>query len=191
MSKETSWIKAIMIGLISSILSLIVFLLYQVFMADILLAVITAEYEAGVYFNSNIILFVGLFLILTLSMVINLFFIRNYSLNTRIIGNLLVFALTLIILFVFAWISIILVYNEQYQALTLEEQFRLIPYFFVIVSIYILPSPIIFWIVGLVIYHILLILFIKFFYMEKKPVYKKYPVKKKKSKIDTNKYSMI
>ena len=191
MIKETSWVKAIMIGLISSILSLVVFLLYQVFMADILLAVMTSEYEAGVYLNSNIILFVGLLLILTLSLMINLFFIRNYTLNTRIIGNLLVFALTYLILFVYSWISIILVYDEGYQSLTSTEQFRLIPYFFIITSIYILPSPIIFWIVGLVIYHLLLIIFIKFFYMEKKPVRRKYPVKKKKSNVDINKYSMI
>ena len=191
MSKETSWTKAIMIGLISSILALIVFLLYQVFMADILLAVMISEYEAGVYLNSNIILFVGLLLILTLSLMINLFFIRNYTLTTRIIGNLLVFGLTLLILFAYSWISIILVYNEQYQSLTFPEQIRLIPYFFIIVSIYILPSPIIFWIIGLVIYHLFLIIFIKFFYMEKKPVRKKYPVKKKKSEVDINKYSMI
>lgn len=191
MTKEMSWIGAITFGLISSVLSLVIFLLYQVFMADILLTIITTEYESGTYHNSNLILLVGLMLILTSSLLVNIIFFRNFSLKTRILSNITVFILTILILFVYAWISIILVYSEEYQKLTLGEQFSLMPYFFIILSAYILPNPVIFWIIGLITYHMFLIVFIKFFYKKKKSVSKIYSKKKKKSKIDINKYSMI
>lgn len=190
MSEDTTWVKAITLGLVSAVLSLIVFLLYQVFMADILLSIITTEYESGSYSNANLVLFVGLMLILTLSLLTNLIFMGSYKLNTRILSNVFSIILTIIILFLYAWISIIVIFNEAYQSLTLGGQIEIMPYFFIILSAYILPSPIIFWIIALIVYHMFLIIFIKFFFMEKLPVKKIY-IHNKKKEIDINKYSMI
>lgn len=191
MLNETSWVKAITFSVISAILTLVIFLMYQVFMADILLLIITTEYESGLYMASNLILFAGLLLILVISLFVNFLFMRNYTIKTRIISNIFISILTLFILLLYAWISIILVYNEQYQTLSIEEQLRLLPYFYIILSAYILPSPVLFWIIGLIIYHVILVFFIKFFYIEKKPVSVISTKKKKKNKIDKNKYSML
>lgn len=191
MPKETTWVKAITLSLISSILALVIFLLYQVIMADALLSIITSEYEAGLYLNSNLVLFTGLMLILISSLLINLVFMRKYTLMTRILANVFVSIITLLILLAYSWISITLVYSEQYQTLTLLEQVRLIPYFYIILSAYILPSPVLFWILGLIVYHMILIIFIKYFYVEKKLVSKKVRKIKKKDNVNVNKYSML
>lgn len=191
MINKPSWVKAITFSIISAILTLVVFLMYQVFMADILLSIITTEYESGLYMASNLILFAGLLLILIISLFVNFLFMRNYTIKTRVISNIFISILTLLILLLYAWISIILVYNEQYQTLSFEEQIRLMPYFYIILSAYILPSPVWFWIIGLIIYHIILVFFIKYFYIEKKPVSKISTKKKKKNKTDINKYSML
>lgn len=163
---------------------------------DVLKEVLVKGYEGDQYFNINVILLIGLFFIVLSSLLVNILIFPNYTLKSKSFSNLYTLLITTIILFFVSWILIVLFYSDLYQELDLLGQIKLSVYFYAIVAIYLLPNPVIFWIIALIIYHVILVFFIKFFFIEypkdlSRENKEKRSKLKRKKKVDINKYNMM
>jgi len=165
--KELSWYQATIFSLISGLTSFFVFLFMEIIFGDTLKSILDVGYQSERYFNLNLILFIGLFFVFFASFIINYFTLRKYETQPKLISNIFILGFTCVILFFVSWLSIVSVYSDIYQQLTIGEQIKLSPYFWCIFSIYILPNPVYFWILGMLLYHFILIIFIKFFFVKK------------------------
>lgn len=179
--KTISWIQATTMSVIAWSLSFFSFLLIQVIFGDILSEILIKEYESMKYFNINFILYLGLFFMLIISFSSNWLLFREYSANSKLIINIFTLFITIIILFFISWLSIVIRYPELYFNLSILEKMQLSLYFFALFSIYILPNPVLFWQVALIIYHLILIIFLKFFLMKKTISITRSSKKKRKS----------
>ncbi len=171
--REFSWYQATILSVVMGLVSFFVFLFLEIIFGDTLKSILDVEYQAEMYLNINIILYLGLFFVFLSSSIVNIFTLRKYAFEPKLISNLFVLLFTGIILFFISWISIVVVYADLYQELTIIGQINLAPNFYSLFSIYILPNPVYFWILGFVIYHIILIIFIKLFFIKKPNIIKK------------------
>lgn len=162
-----SWSYAVFISLFSALVGYFVFLFIEVPVGDTLKDILDAEYQLGKYFNINLIIFLGLFLTFGISIGLNLLFLKDYKLGPKISSNLLVLFLTCIVLFALSGVSIITTYSSEYSQLDLFSQIKASLNYYSFYSIYILPNPAWFWIIALIIYHVILVVFIKFLYVKK------------------------
>jgi hypothetical protein len=144
-----------------------IFLFIEVPLGDTLKDALDKDYQLERYLNINIIIFSGLIAIFGISIFINIVFLGNYKLWPKIFSNAVVLGLTLIVLFAISGISIITVYSSEYSQLDLATQIRASLNFYSFYSIYILSNPTWFWLIALLIYHSILIVFIKYFYVKK------------------------
>lgn len=164
---SVSWSYAIFISLFSALVGYFVFLFIEVPLGDTLKDVLDVEYQLGRYFNINLIIFLGLFAIFGISFGLNLLFLKEYKLGPKIISNLLVLFSTCIVLFGLSGISIITTYSSEYSQLDVGAQIGASLNYYCFYSIYILPNPAWFWLIALLVYHNILIVFIKFLYIKK------------------------
>ena len=171
--KEFSWYQATILSLLFGVVSFFVFLFLEIIFGDTLKSTLDAGYQAEMYLNINIILYLGLSFVFLSSSIVNIFTLKKYAFEPKLISNFIVLIFTCIILFFISWISIVIVYADLYQGLTIIRQIELSPNFICLFSIYILPNPIYFWILGFVIYHLILIIFIKLFFIKKPNTSKK------------------
>jgi uncharacterized protein YacL len=101
------------------------------------------------------------------------------------------------LLFFSCWILVVVSWPEFYSSLSVLEKINLAAYFFIFVAIYMLPSPVWFWIISLIGYHIILVFFVKYLFTQKNPVKKvsrsqlKKKSKKNKNKAKTTKYKIL
>ena len=164
---SVSWSYAVFISLFSALVGYFVFLFIEVPLGDTLKDVLDVEYQLGRYFNINLIIFLGLFAIFGISFGLNLLFLKEYKSGPKIVSNLSVLFLTCIVLFALSGISIITAYSSEYSQLDVASQIRASLNYYSFYSIYILPNPAWFWIIALIIYHGILVVFIKFLYVKK------------------------
>lgn len=184
------WVEAILLSAISSVVSFIVFLLLEVFWGDTLKDTLDASYQSGAYVNINLIIWIGLMFVFGTSFIVNLILYRDFTIKSKLYANLFSIIITGIILFFVSWILIIVNFSEGYTKLTLTEEIRLVPYHFALVSIYILPNPVWFWLIALILYHVILIFFIRFYFKPKPFNLQKNKKPKKKNTVNKNKYKM-
>jgi len=166
--KDLSWSQATILSLLSGLVSFFIFLFSEVIFGDMLKDVLDATYQAEMYFNINVILYLGLGFVFLSCLLVNLLTLRKYTLGSRTISNAFVLMYTVVILFFISWGSIVVEYSSLYQNLTVINQINLAPHFYGLFSIYILPNPVYFWIFGFIIYHFILIFFIKLCFVRKK-----------------------
>ena len=164
---SVSWTYAIFISIFSALVGYFIFLFIEVPLGDTLKDVLDVEYQLGNYFNINLIIFLGLFAIFGISFGLNILFLKEYKLGPKIVSNLSVLFLTGIMLFGLSGISIITKYSSEYSQLDLASQIRASLNYYCFYSIYILPNPAWFWLIALLIYHSILVVFIKFLYVKK------------------------
>jgi len=165
--EEISWGYAIFISLFSALIGYFIFLFIEVPYGDTLKDILDQEFQSEQYLNINIIIFSGLLIILAISILLNLIFMRTYKLGPRLLSNVITLCLTLVILFALSGISIIIVYRETYSQLDLVTQIGASLNFYAFYAIYLLPNPTWFWMIALIIYHCFQIIFIKVFYVRK------------------------
>ena len=173
MGKGFSWYQATILSLVFGLVSFFVFLFLEIIFGDTLKDILDADYQAEMYFNINVILYLGLFFVYLSSSIVNIITLRKYVFEPKLISNLFGLIFTCVILFFISWISIVIVFADLYQKLTIIGQINLAPNFYCLFSIYILPNPVYFWILGFVIYHLFLIFFIKLFFIKKPNISKK------------------
>lgn len=190
MLNNLSWFQAIILSIIAFTTSFFIFLFLQVIWGDILKDTLSKNYQSGLYFNINVILIIGLIFVFLVSILINSFILRDYTLKSKFIANSFSLVLTFIILFGLSWLLIVIFYPDLYDDLNVGEKVKLSTYFFAIFSVYILPTPVLFWMIGLMIYHAILIIFIKVFFIKKSRRRLK-KVESRNPKVDIYKYSMM
>lgn len=164
---SVSWSYAIFVSLFSALVGYFIFLFVEVPLGDTLKDILDVEYQLGKYFNINLIIFLGLFAIFVISFGLNLLFLKNYKLGPKIVSNLSVLFLTCVVLFALSGISIITTYSSEYSQLDVASQISASLNYYSFYSIYILPNPTWFWLIALLIYHSILIVFIKLLYVKK------------------------
>lgn len=164
---SVSWTYAIFISLFSALVGYFIFLFTEVPLGDTLKDLLDAEYQLEKYFNINLIIFLGLFAIFGISFGLNILFLKEYKSGPKIVSNLLVLFLTCIVLFGLSGISIITTYSSEYSQLDVGAQIGASLNYYCFYSIYILPNPAWFWLIALLIYHSILVVFIKFLYVKK------------------------
>ena len=190
---DISWLQAIILSIISLTEGFFLFLFLQVIWGDVLKDMLTENYQSGIYFNINLIIIIGVIFVFVISILTNLFIFRDYTLQSKLISNIFALIITFIGLFFLSWICIVLFYPELYSDLSIMEKLRLSSYFFAIFAIYLLPSPVLFWQLGLLIYHLTLIIFIRFFFKKKHNKFglKNNKKQSRKKSVDINRYNMI
>lgn len=173
MRSKTSleWGHLAVLSLISLCVSFFGFLIYEVIWGDILKDYLEEITDLHPYSIINLILTIGLLFGLGVCTLVNIFIIRSYTLDSRLTANLLTLAATIVIIFVLSFAGMFFLFPN----LSAISILGLFPLYFTYFSLYILPTPAWFWILTLIIYHILLILFAKQFYIKKM-------LKKKKKK---------
>lgn len=164
---SVSWSYAVFISLFSALVGYFVFLFIEVPLGDTLKDVLDVEYQLERYFNINLIIFLGLFAIFGISFGLNILFLKKYKLEPKIVSNFSVLILTCVVLFALSGISVITVYSSEYSQLDVGAQIGASLNYYNFYSIYILPNPAWFWLIALLIYHSILVVYIKFLYVKK------------------------
>ena len=164
MGKESAtWKEVFLMAIISFCITFFSFLIYEVIWGDILKDFLVDMTETHPYSIINLILFIGLFIALGINIIVNLFIFRGYTLASRLVANLLAIIVTIVILFFISFILIFFIF----PTLTYFQILGLFPIYFVYFSLYILPSPVWFWIITIIIYHLALLFLAKMFYIKK------------------------
>lgn len=165
--EDISWSYSIFVSIFMAMVGYFIFLFIEVLWGDTLKDALDKDYQLERYFNINVIIFSGLGLIFGISIFINVVFLGNYKLGPKLVSNLSALVLTLVLLFTLSGISIITTYSSEYAQLDLGGQIRASTNFYSFYSIYILANPTWFWLIALIIYHGILIVFIKYLYARK------------------------
>lgn len=190
MYEKLEWKLAFMFVVISFIISLITFLLSEIIWGDVLKSILSDSYKKHEYTNINIIIIVGLGFIFGISMITNIVIFREYTAKSKVMINLYALIFTILILFFIASISVMIIFAHLYAGLALYEKLMISWLFFAYFSVYILPSPIIFWIIGLIIYHVILLILMRYLLVRK--YYKEYKFNKKTTnKEEIRKYKLL
>ena len=173
-----SWGGALLLSLISGLITFIGFLLYQTIFGDILHEVLLPFFFQVIYYTIiNFVLIIGLFVMMGLIIFINLFIYRSYTLKSKITANLFAFVITIVLLFLIGFVSMYVIFPE----LSTLQILGLFVYYFVYFSVYFLPSPVYFWYLSLIIYVCCLVFLYKMFLIPKNKAIHKIKKKKKKN----------
>ena len=136
MVKGFSGYQATILSLVFGLVSFFVFLFLEIIFGDALKSTLDADYQAEMYLNINIILYLGLFFVFLSSSIVNILTLRKYAFEPKFISNLFAFIFTCIILFFISWISIVIVYDDLYHELDTIGQINLAPNFYCLFYIY-------------------------------------------------------
>jgi len=154
-----SWKGAILISVTSFMIAFPGFLLYEVIWGDILKDILDPSAKEHPYSLINVILHIGLFAVFGISLLVNLFIYRDFTFKSKVVANLLALVLTIVILFLISFSFMF----ALFPSLKTTQVLGIWPLYFTYFSIYVLPNPIWFWIIAIMIYHIILILFNRMF----------------------------
>ena len=189
MIDKLEWKQAFGLITISLVVSFIAFLMSEIIWGDLLKSSLSSDYKRHQYSNINLILILGLGFIFLNSIIVNLSIFREYTEKSKVKCNLIAFLLTFVILYAISSVSIIIIFAKQYAGLNIIQKMRISWLFFSYFSVYVLPTPILFWIMALVIFHVILLFLIKAFLVRK--ISFKIKSNKKSNKNKTNKYSVL
>ena len=121
--------------------------------------------ESYTYLNISIIMLSGTLFMFISNFLIQLLYL-NYKLEPKLMANGLSYVVTFALMVSISWVAILMIYPE-FSNLDILSQFIRIGDLFALFSVYILPSPVLFWIITTILYNITLIFFIKLFYVKK------------------------
>lgn len=158
---KITWQAAIVLGVLSLIITFIGFLFYETIWGNIVAELFRKR--THIYSQINAILYVGLFVIFGTVLLVNMVVFREFKKEPKFIANLLSLILTALSLLVIGFIATRFLLPE----LTILEVLGQLPYYFAYLSVYILPSPEWFWVLALGIYHASLIVTSHELYVQK------------------------
>lgn len=162
MYREVETKEIFVLVVISLIISVIVFMLTEVIWGDLFRTYLRSSYKQHLYTNINLILITGLGIMFGVSIIVNLLIFRDYTVESKFKVNLLAFIITFLILYAISSISIIIIYAEQYSGLSVVQKMSISWLFLAYYSVYILPTPVMFWFLGLIIFHGVLFILMRF-----------------------------
>lgn len=169
------WKGAILISIISFMIAFPGFLLYEVIWGDILKDMLDPGAKEHPYSLINLILHIGLFAVFGISLLVNLFIYREFTFKSKVVANFLTLVITIVLLFLISFSFMF----ALFPSLKTVQILGIWPLYFTYFSVYVLPSPIYFWILAIIIYHILLIIFNRMFLTRNIYYFKKSKPKKK------------
>jgi len=166
--QRIEWRNAIVLSGLSATVSLILFLMSEIIWGDIISETFSTGYQENFYSLINFVLVLGLLFTCGISFLVNVFIYREYTITSKILANLFTLALTIIIIYFIAFICVISLLAEEYAMLSIAQKLQLSFIFFAYFGVYVLPSPVWFWVLGLIIYHVILVFLIKLSYVKKR-----------------------
>lgn len=177
MEVEITWKKSILISGVGLIISFILFLLVQIIWGDVLKDLFEGGNKLTSYTTINIIVYAGIFSILGISLLVSLIMFQELDFYTKLVANLLTIVITVIILFIISGIGMIVLFSNQS---TIQILFYIL-FWFALFSAYMLPNPVVFWYLAIIIYFSVLVFMNKLFVIQKFNL-KKLKKKRKKQK---------
>lgn len=151
-----------LISFISFIVAFPGFLVYEVIWGDTLKDMLDPNALGHPYSLINLILYIGLFAVFGVSIMVNLFIYRSYTFKSKLVANLIAFIITVVVLFTISFMYMFVLF----PSLRIYHILGLFPYYFFYFSVYVLPNPVSFWYIAIIIYHCCLILTIRMFYLQ-------------------------
>lgn len=170
---RATWKESISISLVCMIVAFILFLMTQIIWGEVLKDAL-AGHRTGIsaqeaYGIIGGVLWIGIGAILGASILTGLLlFHKQYKKQPILVAATLSLVLTLMIMLIISYISMVLMYPSLWANLSIAEEIRLIGLYYVFFSIYVLGNPVLFWYITLFIFHTVLIVFIKITYKKKR-----------------------
>jgi len=159
---KIGWNKVVGYSIILFIVSFALFYFTQIIFGDIIHSTLASNERTGKYTTINFVLLLGLFFVFMVSIIANLFLLRDYTFLSKVFVNLIAFSITFILLYIIAFISVLIVYGEEYLKLNFIDKLLNLPLFFAYFAIYILSLPIQLWLIALLIYSIIVTICLRY-----------------------------
>lgn len=165
MRERISWSKTIMTTIGAQIICFVVFLMLEVFWADLIKDYLTTLYIGGIYTTSFLVLLIGIFINFLISIIVYTIFIKNNKLLVfgLCMASMLLTSLTLV------FISSTIIeyeYSEIFAGYTIFEKIQLFPQYVTFYAIYILESPVLLWDITSLIFGLFMLILIRLFVYE-------------------------
>jgi hypothetical protein len=152
---KLGWKKVAGYCIILLIVSFALFYFTQIIFGDIIHSTLESNESTGNYTTINFILLLGLFFVFSVSIIANLFLLRDYTFLSKIFVNLIAFSITFVLLYIVAFISVLIAYGDEYLRLNFVDKVLNLPLFLSYFAIYILGSPVQLWLIALLSYSII------------------------------------
>jgi len=171
--KRISWAKAIGISLSGIIISYVIFMMAEVFWADLLRTWFASAFIGDIYTTPLLILTIGIIISLLISILIFLILLKSKKLKvpkaTIFMVLILSFLCTFSTILFLCFFTIEIYYYEVFSMYTFIDKIIIFPQYIAYYAIYILESPVILWDITAVIYGIFMLIFIKLIIREYTP----------------------
>jgi len=151
----------------AQIIVFIIFLLVEVFWADVIRNYVNNLYLGGFYTVPFLVLLIGIFASFLISLVIYIIIIKHNRMLVFILCLTSVILTSLMLVFI-SFIVIELSYPEVFASFTILERFMLIPQYVIFFAIYVVESPVLLWDYTSIIFGVFMLILIKLFVYEQK-----------------------
>lgn len=158
-----SWKGAVLLSLVSFIIVFPCFLVYEVIWGDLIRGILDPALQVSVYTKIDIALFIGFLFALLICACVNLVLYRQYTFLSKLRANMYALIMTIVILYFISFFSMFYLFPDA----SIFYIIVLFPYYLVYFTVYVLQTPILFWLLAMIIYHVSLILFYKFLLVRK------------------------
>jgi hypothetical protein len=164
---KVEWNKVVGYCVILLIVSFALFYFVQIIFGDILHSTLISNERTGNYTVINFVLLLGLFFVFSVSIIANLFLLKDYTLLSKIFTNLIAFISTFVFLYFLAFISVLSIYGNDYLELNFIDKMFNLPLFLAYFAIYVLDLPLQLWLIALLIYSIIVSICLRYIAQEK------------------------
>lgn len=163
-----TWKGAFLLSLTSFIIAFPCFLVYEVIWGDMVKDILIPSFYLEAYTRIDIALFLGFLIVLAVCIVVNLILYRQYSFSSKLRANLYATLITILLLYAISFAFMFYLFPDTSIFLILI----MFPYYLVYFSVYVLQTPILFWFLAMIIYHVSLVVLYKLILVKKIPIYK-------------------
>lgn len=168
MSKsKISWKRTITVALAALVIGYLVFLMVEVFWADILKVFLIDRYVLGLYEVPFLILMIGLIFSFFIMFILIMFLLKSDK-ETEFWIAIVSGILTFVTIIFISYISVEFTYPEVFSGLSNLDKLMFLPQYIVFFAIYVLDSPVLLWDISLVVFTVWVIIFMKLFIYEVK-----------------------
>jgi len=152
-----SWKGAILLSLTSFIIAFPCFLVYEVIWGDLIAGLGDLLSSIDTFTRIDIILFLGFLIVLGVSIGVNLALYRQYSFMSKLRSNVYAIGITILLLYFISFAFMFYLFPDTSIFLILV----MFPFYLVYFSVYVLQTPIFFWFIAMIIYHVSLVFLYK------------------------------
>lgn len=159
---KIGWNKVVGYAILLFIVNFALFYFAQIIFGDLIHSALESHENTGNYTVINFIFLLGLLFVFIISIISNLGLLKDHTFASKLFVNLVAFVITIILLYLVAFIAVLVVYGEDYMQLNFIDKLLNLPLFFTYFGIYILGSPIQLWLISLLIYSFIVPLLLRY-----------------------------